>query len=267
MKIIFLTAQQSQDYFKTPDEYAVNLPKSNLNMIVPHNPTVEGYQELFLESFGDFTEEEQARISEYIEKLDWLNLDVKMAKTMGTHSLDITQTRKDVILVTRGLIGEATFIHEVYHVLSRQYPEFTKELSKLFGFKPVTPQKIKAEDFLLNPDALVCDYGIEVEILATKAKVLVTPFVALGLETGLKVVDKGLYIDSKETDYNSQIPNTSYLAHPEEICAEYFSLYHLGYCIFFKQPMDHDKIAEYGKKLEELVSKQGLIIGSFPSAE
>jgi hypothetical protein len=264
MKVKFLSKLEAQEYFKEPDDYALNLPLSNLKMICPHNPTVKGYQEVFLDSFEDFSKEQQKRIEQFTEKLSWLNLEVKLACTGGTHSLDITQTRKDVILVTRGLIGEATFIHEVYHVLSRKYPDLTENISKIFGFKKVKPQEIKEEGFLLNPDALVCDYSIEVLFAPTKTKYEVVPFVMEGLETGLKVLNQEEYIPSQLTNYEELIDNTSYLAHPEEICAEYFSLYHLNFCIFFKQPQNSKKIQEYGQELKKQMQKQGLIKSLFP---
>lgn len=258
MQITFLSKTQAQEYFTQPDDYARNLPKSNLQMICPANPTVQGYQEIFINSFEDFTPPEMARINQYVRTLSWLNLNVKLAKTSGAHSLDITQTRKDVIVVTRGLIGEATFVHEVYHVLSRRHPEITRAIAPIFGFQNTTPQEITESDFLLNPDALVCDYKIQVELRETKQPIWVTPFVKSGLGTGLKT-EEGKYLDGRETNYAELIPNTSYLAHPEEICAEYFSLLHLGICIFYKRPLVSEKIIEYSQKLLSVIPQNRVL--------
>lgn len=271
MKIKFLSAQEARSYFTQPDEYAVNLPLSNLQMICPHDPTLKGYQEVFLNSFMDFNQEQKIDMLGFAENLVWLDLEVKVACTDGSHALDITQTRKDVILVTRGYIGEHTFVHEVYHILSRKNPNVTPELAKLFGFKPVPLQKIEHPKFLLNPDALECNYSIDLEVKENDQVVFKTlaPFVTSGLGAGLKVVGKNEYVDSRSTNYYDLIPNTTYLAHPEEICAEYFTLMHLGACIFYKPPMnesDRDKIEEYRSVLEKLCQKQGLTQGIFPQA-
>jgi hypothetical protein len=265
MKLVFLSRQEAMQEFLTPDAYAQNLPLSNLQMICPQNPTLEGYQEIFLNSFGDFTDQEKEEIQSYTARLHWLDLEVKIAKTLGTHSLDITQTRKDIILVTRGLIGEATFIHECYHVLSRKYPAVTPHLAQVFGFTQVPEQTILDPKFLLNPDALVCNYATTVFHTPTQRDLLVTPYVSLGLNTGLKVVDEEEYLKSRDTNYESLIENTSYTAHPEEICAEYFTLFQLGSCIFLKTPRVESKIREYKRQLKVIGDKIGFISGQYPT--
>lgn len=263
MKLIFLSQQEAIQEFITPDDYALKLPVSNLAMINPANPTLEGYQNIFLNSFGEFTDEEKAEISSYTEKLEWLDLDVKIAKTLRTHALDITQTRKDIILVAGG-ISEGTFIHECYHVLSRKHPQLTAALALVFGFYQVPEQVIKEESFLLNPDALVCDYAIQVIHNQTQKVLQVSPFVVQGLGTGLKVVGEETYLSSRETNYESLFFNTSYTAHPEEICAEYFTLIQLGRCIFQKSPKKMEPLKAYRKELKAMGKKFGFISGSFP---
>lgn len=252
MKLIFLTQQEAIQEFINPDDYALKLPQSNLSMVNPTNPTLDGYQDVFLNSFGEFTEEEKVGIEKYTEKLQWLNLDVKIIKTHRTHSLDITQTRKDIIIVSGGYIGEATFIHECYHVLSRKYSNLTLSLSKIFGFTQIAEQEIKEESFLLNPDALVCNYAIDVIHNETQKVYQVAPFVVLGLGTGLKVVGEEKYFMSRDTNYESLFENTSYTAHPEEMCAEYFTLIQLGTCIFRKIPNNEIPLRKYHAQLKSL---------------
>lgn len=270
MKIKFLSAIEARWYFTQPDEYAQKLPLSNLKMICPENPTIEGYQEVFLQSFDDFDEDQKIDMLNFAENLIWLDLEIKVARTDGSHALDITQTRKDVILITGGYISEKTFVHEVYHILSRKNPNVTPELAKLFGYKKVKPQKITHPAFLLNPDAIDCNYSIVVQEQFSEGKLRekleVTPFVTSGLGAGLKVVGKDEYVDSRNTNYYDLIPNTTYLAHPEEVCAEYFTLMHLGGCIFYRPPKnnDRDMIELYRIRLEELCNEQGLTQGIFP---
>lgn len=264
MKLRFLSRLEAISEFTTPDAYALGLPPSNLAMVNPANPTLAGYQEVFLNSFGEFSEEEKTEIQTYTAHLAWLDLEVKIAKTLGTHSLDITQTRKDIILVTRGHIGVATFIHECYHVLSRKHPEVTPHLAKVFGFMEVPEQTIQDPKFLLNPDALVCNYAIQVFHSPTNQDLLVTPYVKLGLNTGLKVVGEEQYLSSRETNYESLFDNTSYTAHPEEICAEYFTLIQLGSCIFLKTPRNEKPLREYRRQLKVIGNKLGFIQGRYP---
>lgn len=264
MKIKFLTKNEAIEMFTDPDEYALKLPLSNLKMVCPQNPTLEGYQQLFLDSFDDFNEDEISNIIVLSEKLFWLNLEIKLIKTKGTHRFDVPQTRKDAIMIKRGIINDKFFIHEVYHILSRKYPEVTPILSNIFGFNKINEQVINHENFLLNPDAVICDYAIE--LLHNNQKIMVTPYITSTFSTGLKVANCEQYIDSKDTNYSDIIPNTTYLAHPEEICAEYFALIHLGTCYNYKQPKDNDlhKIELYRTTLEQICKKHGLIKDKFP---
>jgi hypothetical protein len=264
MKIVFLNTKEAINEFVTPDEYALRLPKSNLDLINYNNPTLEGYQEIFLKSFRNFTKKEKDKITKYTEKLKWLNLDVKIIKTGGTHLFDITQTRKDIILITKGEINEETFIHECFHVLSRKNPSLTMELSQIFGFTKVEEQEIDSPDYILNPDATICDYAINVVHNETKENLQVSPYLGESFKTELKVIGEEKYLLSSETNYQSLIKNTTYIAHPEEICAEYFTLIHLGFCVFYQYSDDESQIIQYRDKIKVILNKLGLIIGQFP---
>lgn len=261
MKIKFLTRYEAVKQFFTPDDYALKMPASNLKMVNPNNPTLEGYQSVFLDSFEDFTSEEKMTIVDFSETLFWLDFEVKIAKTKGYHGLDITQTRKDIILVSGGAINQPTFIHEVYHVLSRKYPRITDELAKMFNFYKVNEQVILDPNFLLNPDALYCDFAINVKYKAKNVGVV--PFVGKGLSTGLKLLDKEEYVNCSLTNYRSLIPNTTYTAHVEEICAEHFSLVNIGRCIFQKE-LDEDKLIEFYFNIEKILKELNLLQANFP---
>jgi len=230
MRIKFLSAKEAQEYFKEPDEYAKRLPLSNLRMIDEYNPTIDRYMELFLESFQDFKEDSKKAISKYAEKLKDFNVEIKLVATNRNHSLDITQTRKDVIVVAGGRIGYTTFVHEVYHILSRAYPDLTPKLSSILGFKQIEEVLVKDEKHLLNPDSLFTNYSIELNLDGKKIEAI--PYMVLGLAT--RLMDKeGNRLETKWEDvYGDIFPVTSYTAQPEEICAEYFAITFAGACLF-----------------------------------
>lgn len=258
MRITFLSAAESRAYFNEPDYYALNLPASNLTMINPKNPTIEGYQKVFLESFRDIVQCEKDYMTEISKNLSWLNFDIKISATSGCHALDITQTRKDVIIAAGECLSPSLFEHETYHVLSRQYPSLTPELSKLFGFERRNIEEINHPDFLLNPDAPISDYAIEVKLSKGGKNIKVVPFIKIGLKTGLKILGKEEYIDASDTNYFDLISNTSYLAHPEEICAEYFSLVTTGACII---PSNRKKVSDiecFSKRVGDMLRELGV---------
>lgn len=258
MKINFLTAKEARTLFSTPDSYALKLPKSNLAMVNPSNPTLEGYQEVFLNSFGDFSKEDQDRMNEVSKEfLDKLNITINLVKTNGTHSLDITQTRGETILATHGFMGASTFVHEVYHILSRRF-KLTDDLAGIWGFEKGETQEIDYPNYLLNPDAEDSNYKIEVTELSTNKKIKVYPFIVEGLMTGLKVDGENRYLLERDTDYASLIKNTSYTAHPEEICAEHFAILTTGRCIFMAE-IDYPTLSRYQSELLKLLKKHNLI--------
>lgn len=258
MRALFLTAAEARDYFKDADDYARLLPLENLEMICPRNPTLEGYQKLFLGSFRSFTSEEKNTLLSRLSPVDFIDSEIKFVKTSHAHSLDIPQTRKDVILVPGGFMGQATLIHEVYHVLSRANPELTETLAKLWGFEKIEAEQIQDPGFLLNPDALFSNFAITTTHSATGNSIRVAPYIGRGFRPYLKVVGAEHYIPASETDYPDRITNTSYIAHPEEICAEYFALSLLGLCIFQKGELDRPGIQRYFEELKLILSKLGL---------
>ena len=258
MKLNFLSKKQAKDLFKEADSYARGLPLSNLKMINPVDPTLAGYQKIFLDSFTNFTKGEISEILEMAEAhLSMLALEINLVKTKKTHALDITQTRNNSILIARGGIDSSTFVHEVYHILSRHNPELTPKLAGLLGFKVVSPQVIKYPSFILNPDAELCNYSKEVEVRDGQ-KIIVVPFMKIWGQVGLKLLNEEIYYDEYDTNYRKLIPNTSYIAHPEEICAEHFALTITKKCIFQSERLDMNVLDTFKKVLNEEMVTIGL---------
>lgn len=258
MKINFLTPAEARTLFATPDSYATKLPPSNLAMVNPSNPTLQGYQDVFLNSFGEFSADDKERMNEVAKEfLDKLNVTINLVKTLGTHALDITQTRGETILATHGFMGSATFVHEVYHILSRRF-KLTDDLASIWGFEKGETQEIDYPGYLLNPDAEDTNYKIEVIEKSTNKKIKVYPFIAEGLRTGLKVEGENRYLQEDDTNYASLIKNTSYTAHPEEICAEHFAILTTGRCIFMSE-LDYPTLSKYQTELLKLMKKHKLL--------
>ena len=254
MRIKFLSAKEARDYFKEPDEYAKRLPLSNLRMIDDENPSLDRYMELFLESFQDFKEESKKAISKHAEKMKDFDIEIKLVATNRNNSLDITQTRKDVIVVAGGSLGYTTFVHEVYHILSRNYPNLTPTLASILGFKQIEEVPVKDERHLLNPDSLFTNYSIELNLNGQTVEAI--PYMVLGLST--RLMDKhGNSLDSKWEDvYEDIFPFTSYTAQPEEICAEYFAITFAGACLFSSSNKKNDIFLKQYKKQVKLMLKE-----------
>jgi hypothetical protein len=258
MKVTFLTSKEAKKMFLEPDDYAKNLPLSNLKLVNPDDPTLTGYQKVFLDSFTNFSAEQKAQISDCLQLLDFINIEIKFIRTNRSHALDIPQTRKDAILLSNSF-SASLIIHEVYHVISRKYPTLTPSIAPIWGFKKIPTQKIPFSSFILNPDALDSNYSILVKDNLTNIMVEAIPFIGKDSRTCLKLVDEDTFIEENETNYQSLIDNTSYVSHPEEISAEYFALSFLHRCIFEKHPFNYKKLNEFKFILEEELIKNKLI--------
>ena len=260
MKITFLTAEEAQEYFKEPDEYAKRLPLSNLKMIDPRNPTLDNYMNIFRKSFKNFSPSDKKNIENYASFLEDLNIEVKLVATKQSHSLDITQTRKDVIVVAGGRIGYSTFVHEVYHIISRKYPGITPTLASWFGFQQIKPVEVEDEFHILNPDSVLNEYEISLVDPDSGDRINAVPYMIMGLRP--KLQDKnGKSLDEKWIQiYKQYIPHTSYVAQPEEICAEYFAKLFAGSCLFPSSNKNNSQFFEYfEREIEVQLRKYGVI--------
>jgi len=261
MRIKYYSREEAQSIFREPDEYALNLPLSNLQKVSPRDPTLDGYQKVFLDSFIDVSGRARENFNRYAQALARLNFEVGVVATNGRHLLDIAQTRKHCILAPHGWLSQRIFIHEVYHVLSRTHKELTPLLAGNWGFRKVKPVDIQSPGFLLNPDAVVSEYVIDVIVSGTGEVVTVMPFMVNGLRTRLKVHEEERYLETYETNYSSLIHHTSYHSHPEEICAEYFA------ASVLRRDSDNGKkcdmqLREFTRKLLEFLRSNGLYLGS-----
>lgn len=123
-------------------------------------------------------------------------------------------------------------IHEIWHILSRKYPELRKSTYQAIGFKESKQGGLPVEqidDYFINPDAISHDYyfpmydedGNEEEYETFAA-------IAGGTYPFLIKVKDGEIIEkefvNKNLTFVKAFRNVGYLSHAEEICAEHFRL-------------------------------------------
>lgn len=249
MKINFLEKTVAKNYFKDPDDYASKLNNNNLKIIgVKSN---QEYHKLFIDSFQDFSEEEKTFYKNSLKALDYLNIEINLVKTSNAHSLDIIQTRKEVIVVPNGTPpSPVLFCHEVFHILSRKHG--MSDLYSLFGFEKCQEEKINDPEFILNPDCTTHNYKIKITAKDI-GEFEGIPYLVMPFETKLKVCGEELYIKAPETNLREKAPLTSYLSHPEEVCAEYFTFIHTGSCLFLRDPRKTTLVQQFEERLSYLL--------------
>ena len=149
---------------------------------------------------------------------------------------------------------ERTFIHELFHILSRYNPELRKELYALLGFAPcpelVLPEKLNRLK-ITNPDACYMNYYFTVERSGNRLMMIPVLFSSSWYneaQGGIFLDYLGLFLVSvringdrtevikdrrgyhiypymKIPEYKDLIfKNSDYIIHPEEILADNFVL-------------------------------------------
>lgn len=163
------------------------------------------------------------------------DLHVEFIQTNGLEAFGLPYTRHNAVILPYTLkfdplgvldnLSSNLIVHEIFHVLSRRYPFIKKELYSVFGFEKV--DEVKKEGFLTNPDCPNYDYKIRLE----------TPEKSFDAVLCLRIDNKEMkwkdvydltndtFLPVKETNLIDFIgKNTTYIIHPEEICAEYFRI-------------------------------------------
>ena len=252
MKIEFLTKEKAQDYFKEMDEYAINLKNNDLQIM--GYQTKEEYFEDFKSNFQNFSILEKIKYKRLLKKVKHINITIKLIKIKATHKLDLTQTRKNaIILPDNTKKTESLLVHEVFHILSRNH-DFS-DLYKLLGFKKCIPETINDPNSIINPDCVLNNYYINLKINNENKDII--PYLAVPFSRKLKVKGKEEYYDVRDSNFQEIIELTSYLSHPEEICAEHFSFYYTGASLYTNNKNYNNKI--FFDKMEELMKKYQLI--------
>ncbi|MBN9483370.1 MAG: hypothetical protein BGO70_12890 [Bacteroidetes bacterium 43-93] len=182
-------------------------------------------------------------------------------------------TRDSCIILNPSVLGITTGLaaHELFHVFSRYNPKKRDDLYYIFGFKkcnPIALAHAMRNRNITNPDCPVVSHYITVNgkdmtlVLYSKkdyetGKVF-EEYVKVGLlmltgdeeHKAAQLTPDGFAVVKEISDEPTILKqigtNTPYMLHPEEICAEHFSLMITNAAV--NQP---EKIAEFKKQLQQ----------------
>lgn len=265
----FCNINQSKNKIQENDEFLNELNDFNLNIYLKKdsNGTLSEYKDLLKKSVLNFKKEEMLKINQILRKIniDWKKFNLpKMTiffiKTNGNEAFSLPYTRENYIVLPERVLSifegqplsslsPGLIIHELFHVLSRKYPNIKNELYKVFGFYNI--EKKYNETFVINPDAPFYNWAIKLKTddSAKEYNCLLALFFDKNKFDWNSVLnlDQNIIIPKFKTNINNVIKNTDYTIHPEEICAEHFRL------IF----VSHDRNQFYGD--DEIKDKDILI--------
>ena len=252
----FLNKTDAFDVLSKDDDFLRSLNKENLKFYIlgegftldPREYSVDDYKAIVKLACRDFPEKKKEKVRFVLDKVNviWENngfpdLEVRFIETDGTEAFGLPYTRGNCVILPVNLknkgssildfLNAGLVIHEIFHVLSRAYPEIKTTLYSFFGFEPTSV--LDFDGFLINPDAPLYNQKIN---LLNKDQV---PFYGMlnlhiktkgGVYTSLewkKILNLQTkkYVKFEDTNLAQIIgPNTQYIIHPEEICAEHFRL-------------------------------------------
>ena len=188
-------------------------------------------------------------------------------------------TRANYIILKENILSKSKadltklIVHELFHVLSRNNPEFRNEMYQIIGFRMMNeveyPESLKAYR-ITNPDAPQLDSYIRIKVGGQSKDCMMILYSNQEYDGGdffsyLNVGFLSLTGDSEKTiEYQNDKPvifsfeevtgffeqvgkNTQYIIHPEEICAENFA-----FAILNKPGLPNPEIvSEIKEKLKE----------------
>ncbi len=232
--------------------------------------SLKEYRALLESEVSNFTNEEMSELSNIFDQIEHevsiLNTkllpNIRIGKIKTNHyGPDVFYTRDNIIFIPENVLEKNAFpnlknvmYHEIFHILSRIYPEVKEKTYALIGFKPLSNKvglpKALQETLLTNPDGaeikyfitLVDDAGNKIEAipLITSTK--------KNYQNGNNSLFNYLEFDLFEYDRDSRqvlcteqgktsIPgsfmasffeqikdNTQYIIHPDEILADNFMM-------------------------------------------
>ena len=254
IKLNCLKKNKAQEVIIQKDDYLDKLTLFNIRKITKDKDITK---KEFIESLPDKCidwEDNQiekildieANINFKLAELDFkFNLDVDLVRTNGQDSFDLPYTRSNTIYLPKnedkkqklGHINSHLIVHEVFHIISRKYPQIRNILYYLMGFKLLNkPFDIErfVPSYVINPDAL--EYNHYIKVLYNKNTYKAFPVIFFKKnkfkwqylvlldeeENFIKLVDRS------KTTFEYIKYNTGYLSHPEEICAENFRQWIMG---------------------------------------
>lgn len=237
-------------FLRNPDEFTDQMNLTNIKFVNKNLNTKTEYLDHLGKATMDFNNSEINKIDRILGKINdrlafldlKLNLNIGFIKTNGTDSFDLPYTRgANVILpsidgeVPGKWMNLGLIAHEIFHIITRQNPEIRTVLYSLVGFCNAKREIITNQDIpgmIVNPDALSFSFYAKCENKGSLINVI--PLIMIGKSeqdmewVKLLVIDEQLnntnkIVSLKDTDFHKRYSHaSSYVSHPEEICAESF---------------------------------------------
>lgn len=253
-----LSIEEAKIEITRKDDYTENIPPLNVSKITNSNKFTPAHYLEYLPStcldWDSGNKELIKLIEESINKrlhdLDFhFELDVNLIRTNGKDSFNLPYTRHNNIYLPEkehksdilGHLNEHLIVHEIFHIISRKYPQIRDTVYGLMGF-----DRIKRFDMLknlpkyvINPDAVFYDHAITVKYKQDNQFYRAIPVIYFAKPRKNKMKWENLVlldmdcnpkyiVHRKDTTFGEIVYNTEYLSHPEEISAENFRKWILG---------------------------------------
>jgi hypothetical protein len=237
-------------FLRNPDEFTDQMNLTNIKFVNKNLNTKTEYLDHLSKATMDFNNSEINKLDKILGKINdrlvhldlRVNLNIGFIKTNGSDSFDLPYTRGSNVILP-SLDGEVPgkwmnlglIAHEIFHIITRKNPEIRQVLYSLVGFYNAKKEIITNQDvpgMIVNPDALSFSFYAKCEINGSLINVI--PLIMIGKSeqdmewVKLLVIDEQLnnttkLVSLKDTDFHKRYSHaSSYVSHPEEICAESF---------------------------------------------
>lgn len=197
----------------------------------------------------EMAKKSQDLIQEALERFNiTLNIDMKIIYTDGTDNVGMPYTKGEAMVMPSNYhyppselsyFNPHLIVHELWHILSRKYPDLRKSAYKAIGFKESSTSLFEKEQtkgaeetlssYFVNPDAIFHDHYFE-DVNQNEEKIEAYPIFVWkgGIAPAIAYVKNDIVIGvdqlANNHDYVMTYSNVGYNTHPEEICAEHFRL-------------------------------------------
>ena len=263
-KVKFASVAKAKELLQTPDSFTAAWSKFDIDARMGKK---ESSKKELLEYIGkqalEWSQEEKTKINSVLEELDQkikannfkieFPNDIYLVKTTAKEeSGALGYTRGNYIVLKTGAATmskeklKSLIVHELFHVLTRNNPEFRKEMYSIIGFQMMTavnyPDQLK-DLRITNPDAPLTDSYITLKVDGKETDCMMILYSERNYDGGvffsyLKVAflklenQKVYYAGGEPTIYQmneiknflEQVGNnTQYIINPEEIMAMNFT--------------------------------------------
>lgn len=268
-KLHFASVEEGRAILTRVDDYLGSLSRFDLEarLHTDADATLERFQKYIAEQVIEWTPADRAKLAEVVARLkpkfDAYRLPlpqpVVVVQTTGLEEANAAYCRGTAIVLPKHMVGwaaarlERLFVHELFHVLSRNSPETRAKLYAIVGFRACQEIELPPawrDRKITNPDGPKLDTCIELTVGEEKLRAVPLLYAAPAryditrtdsffkyMQFRLLVVDEQegrwsprlndgepVLLDPATTpDFAAQIgANTKYIVHPDEILADNF---------------------------------------------